>query len=365
MILEILRQTLTRIQTRLELGMGDITGDDDSSIEADTGTHRILGKFSTDGINALVQIYLDTLRPFARTAILFRNQFGRVGIHLLDPHAVGVDLALDIAVGRAAHAHTDRAAGTVARETDHADVVGQVFSAELGAEADLGRLLEEFLFEVDVAEGTAGLITDSRQVVVVFDAGELHGEKVLLRGSTAYYKCDMVWRAGRCSQALHLLDQERKKSSFVLDRRLGHRIEISLVGTAASLGDHHEAVFVTLGSLDIDLCRKVALGVDLIVHIQRSILAVTEILLCKGIEHTAAQSLFIFEAGPYPLTLLAMDNGSTGVLAERQHTLYCSFGVAEELQGNVFIVLGGLRVMEYLSDLLVVGAAQHELAIVE
>ena len=63
----------------------------------------------------------------------------------------------------------------MARETDHADVVGQVLSAELGAEANLGRLLKEFLFEVYVAEGAAGLIAGGGQVVVVFDAGELHG----------------------------------------------------------------------------------------------------------------------------------------------------------------------------------------------
>ncbi len=69
----------------------------------------------------------------------------------------------------------------MARQTDYADVVGQILAAELGAQADLCSLLEEFLLKADVAESAAGLVASGGQAVVELDAGKLHGEEVLLR----------------------------------------------------------------------------------------------------------------------------------------------------------------------------------------
>ena len=77
-----------------------------------------------------------------------------------------------------------------------ADVVGQVFSAELGAQAYLLSLDQEFLLQVDVAEGTAGLVTGSGQVVIELDAGQLHGQEVLFGRSAANYEGNVVGRAG-------------------------------------------------------------------------------------------------------------------------------------------------------------------------
>ena len=121
-----------------------------------------------------------------------------------------------------------------------------------------------------------------------------------------------------------------------------------LVGAAAALGHHDEAVFAATGSLDVNLGREVALGVHLVVHIERSVLAVTEVLLGVGIEHTQAQGLFIFEVGPDLLALLAVDDCSTSVLAEGQDTLHGRLCVAQELQGHVLVIIGSLGVAEDL-----------------
>ena len=108
--------------------------------------------------------------------VLFRNELGRIGVEFFYPNAVGVDLALDVAVGGAAHSHADGAACAVPRETHHADVVCKILASELGAESYLLRFLEQFLLEIHVAECTSGLISRGGKSVVVFDAGELHGE---------------------------------------------------------------------------------------------------------------------------------------------------------------------------------------------
>ena len=60
-----------------------------------------------------------------------------------------------------------------------------------------------------------------------------------------------------------------------------------------------------------------------------------------------------------------MDDGRSRILAEREDTLDGSLGVPKELQGDVFVVLGGFGVLEDLSHLLVVRAAEHEFAVME
>ena len=60
-----------------------------------------------------------------------------------------------------------------------------------------------------------------------------------------------------------------------------------------------------------------------------------------------------------------MDDGGAGVLAERKHTFDGRFRIAQELQGHIFVVVRGLGVAEDRRHLLVVGAPQHELAVME
>ena len=60
-----------------------------------------------------------------------------------------------------------------------------------------------------------------------------------------------------------------------------------------------------------------------------------------------------------------MDDGCTGVLAERKDSFHGSLGVTQELQSHVFVILGSLRIGEDSRNLLVMSPAEHELAIVE
>jgi len=158
------------------------------------------------------------------------------------------------------------------RQTDDTDVVSQVLTTKLCTQANLVSLIEELVLQVYVTEGTTGLITCCRQFIIVLDGSQLHGEEVLLSRSTTDNECDVVRRTCSCTEALHLLNEEWEEGAFVLDSGLSHRVEVSLVGRTATLGNHHEAILVALGSLDIDLGRQVATCVHLVIHVERSIL---------------------------------------------------------------------------------------------
>ena len=338
-VLEVLWHFLTSIQTSLELSVSDVTSHDDSTLQVDTGAYRILAQLSTNSIDTLVEVNLDTLGTLTWVAKLLRNQLCWVLIHLLQPDTVLVDLSLDVTVGRTAYTHTDRAAGTVARQTDHADIVSQILTAELCTQTNFVSLFKELVLQVDVAESTTSLITCSRQLIIVLDRSQLHGKEVLLSRSTTDNECDVVRRTCCCTQTLHLLYEEWEQCALVLDSSLGHWVEVGLVGRATTLSYHHEAVLVALCSLDVNLSRKVATGVHLIIHVERSVLRVTQVVLCKGVIYTQAQSLFVLEVGPYTLTLLTVDDSSTCILAEWEDALNGSLCIAEELESYVLVVL--------------------------
>ena len=48
-------------------------------------------------------------------------------------------------------------------KTYHTDIVSEILTSELCAKTNLMRLLEQFLFEVDVAESTSCLVAGGRQ----------------------------------------------------------------------------------------------------------------------------------------------------------------------------------------------------------
>ena len=157
-------------------------------------------------------------------------------------------------------------------QTDDTDVVSQVLTTKLCSKTNLMSLFKELLFEVEVAESTSCLVASSREIVVILDTSELNSEEVLLCRSTTNHEADVVWRASSRSKALHLLNEERYKSTLILNSSLGHWVEIGLVGRATTLSYHDETVFSTLNSLDVDLCGEVTLRVNLVIHIQRSVL---------------------------------------------------------------------------------------------
>ena len=252
----------------------------------------------------------------------------------------------------------------MARQADDAHVVGEIFAAELRAESDLVRLFQHLLLQFHVAERASRGVARGGQVVVVVGGGELHGQQVLLCRGAADDEGNVVGGASRRAEALHLLYHERHQRGGVQDG-LGLLVQVSLVGRAASLGNAEETVFHTFRSLDVNLCGEVALGVHLLIHAQRGVLAVAQVLLRISLVDAFREGLLIAIAGPHLLAFLAVDDGRAGVLAEGQHALAGHLGVAKERQGHVLVIVAGFGVVQNLGHLLVVRTAQHERHVAE
>ena len=283
MIFKILRHLFASIKTCFQFSVCNIASHNDGTLQVYASANRILGQFSTNSIDTLVEINLNACCALTRIAQLFRNEFCGVGIHLLEEHTVLCDLSLDIAVGRAAYAHTDGAACAVTRQTYHTDVVCQILATKLCTETYLMSLFKQFVLKVDIAECATCLVACGRQTVIILDACQLHGKQVLLGRCTTDNESDVIRRTSCCAQALHLLNEERQQCALVLNSSLGHGIEVCFVGRATTLSNHHETILITLSSLNINLCGQIATGVHLVVHIERSVLRVTQIVLCKGV----------------------------------------------------------------------------------
>ena len=363
MILDVLRQTLAGFDEFLHAGVSDVARHDDRALEVDAGRDRVLGEFLAHFGHWTVQIDVD-LAAFARTAQLFGDEFARVCVEFFDPHAVLVDLGLDVAVGRAAHAHTDRAAGAVAGQTDHADVVRHVLAAELSAQADVAGFFKELVFELDVAEGAARFVARRGQLVVVVRAGELDGEHRAFGRRAANHEGDVVGRAGGRAERLHLVDEIGHERGRI-QNGLRFLEEVGLVGRAAALDHAQELVFAAFAGFNVDLSGQVAAGVLFFVHRQRGVLRITQGALRVGVVHAARERFLIAETRPNVLALFAVNDGRARVLAQRQDALGGRFGVAQEGQGDVLVVFAGFGILEDLGDLFVVGAAQQEVGVVE
>ena len=169
----------------------------------------------------------------------------RVGLELLEEHAVAGDLAERLAVGAAADGHAHRAAGAVAGQADDAHVVAEVLAAELGADAGLLAELQHLLLELDVAERVAELAALGGQAVEVAGAGQLGGLDRDLGAGAADDHGEVVRRAGGRAERLHLLEQPGQQRLLV-EQRLGLLEQVALVGAAAALGHEQELVLVAV-----------------------------------------------------------------------------------------------------------------------
>ena len=154
----------------------------------------------------------------------------------------------------------------------------------------------------------------------------------------------MIGWAGSGSKALHLLDEEGQQRAFVLNGSLCHGVEVGLVSRTATLCHHDEAVFSAFGGFDINLRGQVTLCVYLVIHVERGVLRVAEIVAGVRIVHATAKCFLVVKVGPHALSFLTVDDCSACILAEREHTLDRNFRIAQELQGYVFVVFGGFGV---------------------
>jgi hypothetical protein len=362
-LLEVLGHALALVDELLELGMGDVARHHQGAGEQQRRRDRVLAELGQDLLHGPIEVDLHPVLvlpgPVGRG-----DEAPRVVIEVLDPDPLPVDASLDVAVGRAGDAHAHGAGGAVAREPDHADVVGEVLAAELGPDAQLVGCLEELRLQLQVAEGDALRAAGGGQAVVVAGRGELHRLEVGLRRGAADDGRDVVRRAGGRAQVLHLVDQELLQLAR-LEERLGLLPEHGLVGRASALGHEEELVGRPLGGVDVDLCRKVVAGVLLLVEVQGAGLRVAQVLPGVGLPDPLGEVLLVLDAGPDLLPLLGHHGGGARVLADGELAARRDLGVAQEGEGHALVVLRGVGIGEDLRHLLVVRGPQEEVALAQ
>ena len=150
--LEVIGETESRIDPFFEFGVRDVPGDDNFAAQRQTRRHGVLGEFGADLVHGTVEVDGDDF-SFVRVPEGFGNPATGVILEFFQPDARGVDLGFDVAVCRAGHAHSHGAGRSMTGQANNAHVEGEVFAAELGADAQVLRGLEHLRFEGHVAEG--------------------------------------------------------------------------------------------------------------------------------------------------------------------------------------------------------------------
>ncbi len=247
----------------------------------------------------------------------------------------------------------------MARQADDAHVEGEIFTAELGADAALLGDFQDELFGLQTTERTALVVPRGGQLVVVFGGGQLDGFEAGLGAGAADHEGEVVGRAGGGAEVGEFVGDELFEALGVKER-LGFLEEKRLVGGAASFGDEEEFVVGALGCIEIDLRRQVRAGVDLVEHVDGGGLRVAQIFLGVGLVDALGNPFGVVGAGPDLLAFFGDDRGGAGVLAKRQDTLGGDLGVFEQRRGDVAVVGGGFGVVENGGDLREMFGAKQE-----
>ena len=337
--------------------MCHVAGHDHRALEAEARLHRVLGEVGEHFLHRAVKVDFNCRSEVHGVAC--RNVVFRMVFHLFEPEAVLVNLSLDVAVGRAAHADRNRAASSMTRSANHAHIVHQVLASELGANARLLADVQNLFFHFEVAENTAAFGTRGRNIVEVAAAGKLHHVRVHFGRGSANHNREVVRRAGRSAERLHLFGEELFQGLRV-EERLGHGPVVSLVGRATALRHKQELHLGAFFGVDVDLGRQVATGVLFFVHGQGCNLAVAQVLGGVGVVDTFRNRFGIVKAGPHLLALVGNADGRTGVLTERENALCGNAGVPEHGERDKLVVVRSFRVLQNLCDLRRVGRAQAE-----
>ena len=180
-ILEVLRQVFARIEPFLELRVRDVARHDDRPRQRELRRHGVLRQVRAHFVHRPIEIDRDRLAgQFMRDE--FGHVLGGICLELFEEDAFLRDLALDLSIGGARNAHSDRTTRAVARQSDHAYVVTEILPTELRSDADFACQLQDLFFEFDVAERAAMRVARCRQVVEVATTRELDGLEGHLRG---------------------------------------------------------------------------------------------------------------------------------------------------------------------------------------
>ncbi len=362
-VLDVIRQRLAGFEPFAQLGVGEVARHDQRAGQRQAGLDRMFGELREDLRHRLGQVDLDDLVGQMLVGH-FGHVFFRVHLELLQENAVLGDLAHRLAVCGTGHADADRQRRAVARQADHADVVAEIFAAELGA--DTGRLgqLVDFLFHGEIAERMAEFRARCRQVVEIARGGELHGLQVHFGGGAADDDRQVIGRAGGRAERQDLLLQELDQTVVGQKGRRALEQE-GLVGRSAALGHEQELVGVLAFRIELDLRRHVVGGVLFLKHRQRRELRIAQVLLEIGIARAFAEGGFIGAVGPDPAALLAHDDGRAGVLAHGQDACGRNAGVLQKVEGDELVVFGCFRIVQDLLELFQVAGTQVVVDILE
>ena len=153
----------------------------------------------------------------------------------------------------------------------------QIFTTELCAQSNLVSFFQHLFFQLNITESTTILISCSRQIIVKVSGSQFHSQQILLGRSTADNESNVIRRTSSCSQSLHLFNQERNQCTGI-QNCFCFLIQICFIGRTATFSNTEEFVFHSFSSFDVNLCRQVTLCIHLIIHIERRILRVTQIL---------------------------------------------------------------------------------------
>src|ERR1044071_4315802 len=114
----------------------------------------------------------------------------------------------------------------MARQTNHANVEGEVLSSELRAVAGLVGGLKHFFFGFDVAKRAAEFISGAREMIEIARGGEFDRLETRLSRSAADDKSEVVRRTPGRAERLHLFGQKlfqarriQKCFGFLIQRR--------------------------------------------------------------------------------------------------------------------------------------------------
>ena len=130
----------------------------------------------------------------------------------------------------------------------------------------------------------------------------------------------MVRRTTGSPQSIHLFGKKLFQTRWI-QQRFGLLVERGLVSRSAAFSDEQELVFRAFGGHEIDLCRQIRARINLVVHVQRRRLGVTQVFFRVGFVNPLREIFFIFHARPNLLALFAEDSSRTGVLAEWENSL--------------------------------------------
>ena len=248
----------------------------------------------------------------------------------------------------------------MARSADHAHVVHEILAAELGADAALATDFQHLLLPFQVAEAAAALVARSGKLVEVAGRSLLHRREAHLGRRAADAEGQVVRRAGRRAEVEDMLSDEIRERLLV-QQRLGLLVEEGLVGRAAALGDEEELVLhAGLAAVDVDLRRKVRARVLLVGHREGHDLRIAEVALLVGLVNSPGDALGVVGSRPDVLALVPDADGRAGVLAGRQLALGGHALVEQHRVGHELVVVGGLRIVEDVAQLLQMRRTQIE-----